>query len=95
MEKSISKPVSIYALGGLGEVGKNMYCFENESQIVIIDCGVKFPGVELPGIDYIVPDFTHLKNNKNKILILLCTKYTYNAYNCFFFIHYENLFVYL
>ena len=73
MEKSISKPVSIYALGGLGEVGKNMYCFENESQIVIVDCGVKFPGVELPGIDYIVPDFTHLKNNKNKIRALIIT----------------------
>ena len=73
MEKSISKPVSIYALGGLGEVGKNMYCIENENQIVIIDCGVKFPGVELPGIDYIVPDFTHLKNNKNKIRALIIT----------------------
>ena len=72
MEK-ISKPISIYALGGLGEVGKNMYCFENESQIVIIDCGVKFPGVELPGIDYIVPDFTHLKNNKNKVKALIIT----------------------
>lgn len=72
MEK-ISKPISIYALGGLGEVGKNMYCFENESQIVIVDCGVKFPGVELPGIDYIVPDFTHLKNNKNKIRALIIT----------------------
>ena len=73
MEKKISKPVSIYALGGLGEVGKNMYCFENESQIVIIDCGVKFPGVEFPGVDYIIPDFTHLKNNKNKIRALIIT----------------------
>ena len=73
MDKKISKPVSAYALGGLGEVGKNMYCFENENQIVIVDCGVKFPGVELPGIDYIVPDFTHLKNNKNKIRALIIT----------------------
>ena len=73
MQKTASKPVSIYALGGLGEVGKNMYCFEDESQIVIVDCGVKFPGVELPGIDYIVPDFTHLKNNKNKIRALIIT----------------------
>ena len=73
MEKAISKPVSIYALGGLGEVGKNMYCFENESQIVIVDCGVKFPGIELPGIDYIVPDFTHLKNNRSKVKALIIT----------------------
>ena len=73
MQKGISKPISIYALGGLGEVGKNMYCFENESEIVIIDCGVKFPGVEFPGIDYIIPDFTHLKNNKNKIRALIIT----------------------
>ena len=73
MEKSVSRPVSIYALGGLGEVGKNMYCFENEAQIVIIDCGVKFPGVDLPGIDYIVPDFTHLKNNRSKVRALIIT----------------------
>ena len=73
MEKSISMPVSIYALGGLGEVGKNMYCIENEETIVIIDCGVRFPGVEVPGIDYVVPDFTHLKNNRNKVKALFIT----------------------
>ena len=70
---SISMPVSIYALGGLGEVGKNMYCIENDQTIIIIDCGVRFPGVEFPGIDYIVPDFTHLKNNRNKIKALFIT----------------------
>ena len=73
MEKSISMPVSIYALGGLGEVGKNMYCIENEETIIIIDCGVRFPGVEFPGIDYVVPDFTHLKNNRNKVKALFVT----------------------
>ena len=73
MEKSASSPVSIYALGGLGEVGKNMYVIENDEQIIIIDVGVKFPGVEFPGIDYIVPDFTHLKNNRNKIKALFIT----------------------
>ncbi len=73
MEKSISSPVSVYALGGLGEVGKNMYCVENDEQIIIIDAGVKFPGVEFPGIDYIIPDFTHLKNNRNKIRALIIT----------------------
>ncbi|MCF0108101.1 MAG: ribonuclease J [Bacilli bacterium] len=73
MDKSISMPVSIYALGGLGEVGKNMYCIENDQTIIIIDAGVRFPGIEFPGIDYIVPDFTHLKNNRNKIKALFIT----------------------
>lgn len=73
MVKNISLPVSIYALGGLGEVGKNMYCIENEETIIIIDAGVRFPGVEFPGIDYIVPDYTHLKNNRNKVKALLIT----------------------
>ena len=73
MEKAVSLPVSIYALGGLGEVGKNMYCIENDETIIIIDAGVKFPGVEFPGINYIVPDFTHLKNNRNKIKALFIT----------------------
>ena len=73
MEKNVSLPISIYALGGLGEVGKNMYCLESERKLIIIDCGVRFPGVEFPGIDYIVPDFTHLKNNRNKIRALFIT----------------------
>lgn len=73
MEKSVSSPVSIYALGGLGEVGKNMYCFETNNSIIIVDAGVKFPSSDLPGIDYIIPDFTHLKNNRNKIKALFIT----------------------
>ena len=73
MEKAISLPVSVYALGGLGEVGKNMYCVENDETIIILDAGVKFPGIEFPGINYIVPNFTHLKNNRNKIKALFIT----------------------
>ena len=73
MEKNLSLPVSIYALGGLGEVGKNTYCIENDESIIIIDAGVRFPGVEFPGIDYIIPDYTHLKNNRNKIKALFIT----------------------
>lgn len=73
MEKTISMPVSIYALGGLGEVGKNMYCVENDKTLIIIDAGVRFPGSELPGVDYVIPDYTHLKNNRNKVKALFIT----------------------
>lgn len=66
-------PVSVYALGGLAEVGKNTYCIENEKTLIIIDAGVLFPGNEFPGIDYLVPDYTHLKNNRNKIKALFIT----------------------
>ena len=69
----VTNPISIYALGGLGEVGKNMYCIEDDKSIIIIDCGVRFPSVDLPGIDYIIPDFTHLKNNRNKVKALIVT----------------------
>lgn len=69
----LSSPAQIYALGGLGEVGKNLYCIENDNSILIIDCGVMFPEDSMPGIDYIIPDFTHLKENASKIKALVIT----------------------
>ncbi len=70
---SLTSPVQIYALGGLGEVGKNLYCIENDNSLLIIDCGVLFPESDMPGIDYIIPDFTHLKMNESKIKALIIT----------------------
>lgn len=71
--KTLATPVSIYALGGLGEVGKNMYCIESDRDLIIIDSGVRFPEADLPGVDYVIPDYTHLKNNRSKIKALFIT----------------------
>jgi len=63
----------IFALGGLGEVGKNMYCVMTGNELIITDVGITFPSDELPGVDYIIPDFTFLKKNASKIKALFIT----------------------
>lgn len=63
----------VFALGGLGEVGKNMYCIMHKNEIIIVDSGVMFPEDDLLGIDYVIPDYSFLKENENKIKALLIT----------------------
>ncbi|MDR2898718.1 MAG: ribonuclease J [Clostridiales bacterium] len=63
----------IIPLGGLQEIGKNMTVFEYSNEIIIVDCGVAFPQDEMLGIDLVIPDFTYLKKNADKVKALILT----------------------
>ncbi|MFF2481232.1 ribonuclease J [Paenibacillus sp. NPDC058071] len=73
MSKQKENKLSIFALGGVGEIGKNMYAVQYANDIIVIDCGSKFPDEELLGIDIIVPDISYLIENKDKVRALLIT----------------------
>ena len=65
--------LKIIPLGGIEEIGKNITVFEYENDIVIVDCGVSFPEDDMLGIDLVIPDFTYLVKNKEKIRGLVVT----------------------
>src|SRR5512132_102526 len=66
-------PLRIIPLGGVGEIGKNMYVFEYGNDIVVIDCGLMFPDEEMFGIDFVIPDVTYLKERKDNVKAFLIT----------------------
>ena len=59
--------IKIIPLGGVAEIGKNMMLYEYDEKILIVDCGVMFPDEEHPGVDLIIPDFTYLRDNRDRI----------------------------
>ena len=66
-------PVKIIPLGGLNEIGKNMTVFECSNDIFILDCGLAFPDADMPGVDIVIPDFTYVERNHDKVRGIVIT----------------------
>jgi len=63
----------VLPLGGLGEIGKNMTVLEYEDRIVVVDCGLRFPTAEMPGVDLVLPDFSYLRGRVDDIEAIVIT----------------------
>ena len=66
-------PVRVVFLGGLGEIGRNCACIEVDGRIVVLDCGVMFPEPDMPGVDLVLPDFTYLRDNADRVDAIVLT----------------------
>ena len=72
-KESRKTPVRIIPLGGLNEIGKNMTVFECSNDMFILDCGLAFPDADMPGVDIVIPDFTYVERNAEKVRGIVIT----------------------
>lgn len=72
-EATETSPVRVTFLGGLGEIGRNCACIEVEGSIMLVDCGLMFPDLDMLGIDLVLPDFTYLRQNADRIVGCIAT----------------------
>ena len=66
-------PVRIVFLGGLGEIGRNCACVEVDGRIIVLDCGIMFPDPDMPGVDLVLPDFSYLHENAERVDAVVLT----------------------
>jgi len=69
----VAEPVKITFLGGLGEIGRNCACVEVDGSIMLLDCGLMFPDLDMLGIDLVLPDFEYLRQNADRIVGCIAT----------------------
>jgi ribonuclease J len=63
----MAKSVRVVFLGGLGEIGRNCFCIEIDDRVLVVDCGLMFPDADMPGVDLVLPDFTYLRENGDRV----------------------------
>ena len=69
----MADPVRLTFLGGLGEIGRNCACVEVGGRILILDCGLMFPDLSMPGVDLVLPDFSWLRENADRVEACMLT----------------------
>ena len=72
-QQTPKQPIKIIPLGGLGEIGKNITLYEYDGDMFLVDCGMSFPDEDMPGIDIVIPDFSYILENRDKIKGMVIT----------------------
>ena len=69
----MAQKLKMISLGGLNEIGKNLYVYEYGGEIIVVECGIAFPDDEMLGVDLVIPDISYLIKHKNRIRGIIIT----------------------